>query len=587
MRVFIFIIAFLVTSCSKPKHEWARVVASESLKSELVSIYYSNNVNGEIEPCGCITNPKGGIGRKAQLFENLKTQTGQNFLYFDSGDIFFKSTEVSGFLQKQWELQAELLFQVYASLPLTAMTIGERDFSLGKEFLISHAEKYKLPIVTSNIVDMATHKSLFQEYLIKTINHQKFGVFALAHPSHFEKSYLEKLGISILDPEKKAREMIKKLRDEKVDFIVLLSHVGLLHEVDTVEKIQGIDIVIGGHSGDLILQPKKIGETLILQAGYEGWYVGKLDVEAQFRSESQTFQSLWNKLGISSSTKTKRNFTHSMITLSATYDPGPQEIQNLIHDFKNKLQNISLDKKDKPSEKIIAYETYISCAQCHTKQVKIWKESNHASAFISVYSKNQHFNRECVACHTVGFQKAGGFTDIKRASYKGEKTLDQAQLVDHMVLKGAGLDPKLEELIDKRLSYYQEELKKVLSDEERGRIKNQINALQKFKKNKSVKDTYISFFENKEIYNYLKKLYTGAVDKEALDKNYWGVQCESCHGARQGHPFEKSSPRKKVDVSLCLQCHNKEHSPRFNVKDFHRVHGRDKRGVHGFICSVE
>jgi len=580
-----FIFIFFLSSCSKPKQEWERVPASQFDKSETTSIYFSNNVNGEIEPCGCVSNPKGGIGRKAQYFENLKKEGNQSFLYFDSGDIFFKSTEVSGFLEKQWELQAELLFEVYATLPLTAITLGEKDFSLGRDFLLSHIHKYGLPVVTSNIADTSTGETLFQEYLIKTVNNQKFGIFALAHPSHFEKGKLQKLQLSISDPETKAKEMIEKLKKEKVDIIILLSHLGLLNEAQIAEKVKGIDIIVGGHSGDLVLQPKKIGETLILQAGNEGWYVGKLDMQTQVRTESGTSPSLWEKLGLVSPT-VKRSFTQQMIMLSATYDPGPEKTQNLIRDFKNKLEHVSLEKKEELAQKQ-DYETYTSCAQCHAKQVKVWKESNHASAFISLYSKNQHFNRECVACHTVGFQKEGGFTDIKKASYKGEQLLDQGGLVDRMVLKGSKLDKKLEGLINKRIEDYKKELKTHADAESSARINNQVQALEKFKKTKSVRDTYISFFENKEIYNYLKTLYIKAVDQEGLQKNYWGVQCENCHGARQGHPFSNVNAPKKVDVSLCLQCHNKEHSPRFNVKDFHKIHGRDKRGVHGFICAVE
>ncbi len=586
-RIINSIIILSLLSCSQSKHEWQRELAAKDNEGEFTSIYYSNNVNGEIEPCGCVVNPKGGIARKAQLFENLKTQQVQNFLYFDTGDIFFKSTTVEGFLKNQWELQAELLFEVYGSLPLTALTLGERDFALGKEFLFSHVEKHGLPVVTSNIVDASTQLPLFQEYLIKTVNNQKFGIFSLIQPSHFDKDMLTKLGLSILDPETKAHEMVKKMKKEKVDFIVLLSHLGLLNEVNLAKKVPELDIIVGGHSADLILQPKKVEETLIVQAGYEGWYVGKLDIASTFKTEVQHRPSFWEKLGIFSRTKAKRIFTHDMITLNATYDPGPEKIQNLIRDFKNKLEHGSLDKKEKSSEREKGYETYISCTQCHASQVKVWKESTHASAFIPLYSKNQHFNRECIACHTVGFQKDGGFSDVKKASLKGDKILDQAHLVDRMVLEGGKLNRNLENLIEKRLQAYHKELKASLSEELSAHIKNQIVALEKFKKTKSVKDTHISFFENKEIYNYLKTLYTKAVDKEGLDKNYWGVQCENCHGERRGHPFASRDFPKKVDVSTCFQCHTKEHSPRFNIKDFHRVHGRDKRGVHGFICSVE
>jgi hypothetical protein len=57
-----------------------------------------------------------------------------------------------------------------------------------------------------------------------------------------------------------------------------------------------------------------------------------------------------------------------------------------------------------------------------------------------------------------------------------------------------------------------------------------------------------------------------------------GVQCENCHGPRKDHARNPSvSIKAKGDpFKVCAECHNSQHSPRFNQKEYWRMieHGR-------------
>src|SRR4051812_1414818 len=70
------------------------------------TLIYSNDVLGEVEPCGCRTNPTGGMARKANFLETLKAkpETGE-FLQLDAGDLLFPTDTIPDALVKQSELQ--------------------------------------------------------------------------------------------------------------------------------------------------------------------------------------------------------------------------------------------------------------------------------------------------------------------------------------------------------------------------------------------------------------------------------------------------------------------------------------------------
>jgi 5'-nucleotidase len=90
--------------------------------------------------------------------------------------------------------------------------------------------------------------------------------------------------VTFSDPIETSRRMVEILRDqEKVDIVVCLSHTGLgigvTSEDETMaEEVDGIDIIISGHSHSFTPDPILVDNTIIVQAGKYGEAVGVLDV---------------------------------------------------------------------------------------------------------------------------------------------------------------------------------------------------------------------------------------------------------------------------------------------------------------------
>lgn len=85
------------------------------------------------------------------------------------------------------------------------------------------------------------------------------------------------LGWSIEDPLPAVSELVRQLRS-KVDLVIVLSHLGLKQDERMASEIQGIDLILGGHTHHLLEQPLRIGSTMLCGAGKFGQYIGVVDI---------------------------------------------------------------------------------------------------------------------------------------------------------------------------------------------------------------------------------------------------------------------------------------------------------------------
>lgn len=73
---------------------------------------------------------------------------------------------------------------------------------------------------------------------------------------------------------------IKHLREkEGAELIVVLSHLGFPQDCKLASGIDGIDILLSGHTHNRTFQPVEINGATIIQSGCHGSFVGRLDVE--------------------------------------------------------------------------------------------------------------------------------------------------------------------------------------------------------------------------------------------------------------------------------------------------------------------
>lgn len=105
----------------------------------------------------------------------------------------------------------------------------------------------------------------------------------LTHPNYYADSHMD----SLEDTFEEIQEEIDELREQGINKIFLLSHLGYKRDKIATQKLEGIDVIIGGHTHELFRDIKegqnlfysKTGEPIILtEAGRDGNYFGELNL---------------------------------------------------------------------------------------------------------------------------------------------------------------------------------------------------------------------------------------------------------------------------------------------------------------------
>lgn len=244
------------------------------------SIFYVNDIHGQLPTMLKITNASTQFDACVADDENIDS------FKFSSGDIYIGSDDMANTASTMFlnvnEIQAEVL--------------GNHEFDMGATKLSKFLPMIKAVKVGAN----ATYpeKNPIKDQVVKSFvitgkSGEKYGIIGAQSPTLIERMKDPTLfeGIKISGGEKAYKELqkeVNKLLAQGVDRIIMLSHSGYEEEKEIAKHVYGVDIILGGHSHDLIfditegknLQYSPKGEPVVItQAGRDGKNFGILNVE--------------------------------------------------------------------------------------------------------------------------------------------------------------------------------------------------------------------------------------------------------------------------------------------------------------------
>ncbi len=273
------------------------VFLSLSVFSQELTILHTNDMHSKLTGYGpeseyspLITgNDKtlGGFSRLAALFSNSKTKNKDATLILDDGDflmgsLFHVAEEETGF---QLNLMKNIGYDV--------ITIGNHEFDFGPNALANIINKAKekggFPdIVCSNIIfdaksdgDNKLEKlysdNEIKEFTIIEKNGLKIAIFGLVGVDAADVAPASK-PVSFENPIETALKIVDKIKTKhNPDLIICLSHSGIDHkktdgkytgeDIELAKKVNGIDIIISGHTHSVTEKPIKVNNTYIVQTG--------------------------------------------------------------------------------------------------------------------------------------------------------------------------------------------------------------------------------------------------------------------------------------------------------------------------------
>ena len=242
-------------------------VSACSPKETAFLLLHTNDSHGSIFPYDSL----GGMARRAALVRSLRDSFPGEVLLLDAGDL-----NTGQVVSNHFKARPDIL--AYNYMGYDAATFGNHEFDNPVDTLLMQMRLAHFPFVSSNVGYRG--EPLGTPFVIKEVGGIRVGIFgvatsATAHSSTFGSS------VEFADEVQSARRAVADLQAAGADFIIGLVHLGLTETAsgaitspELARQVEGIDLLVDGHTHSFITEPLRVGGTCIVTASHSGRYLG-------------------------------------------------------------------------------------------------------------------------------------------------------------------------------------------------------------------------------------------------------------------------------------------------------------------------
>ncbi len=427
------------------------------------ALFLMTSMQGYITPCGCSSNPLGGIARLSTLVREISSAFAGRVALIDGGDLLFDSLKREKVDYCQDEARVELLLNTLSSIGLAATIIGPYDEASGKNWVKDAYTKMNFSLTNQDNGILLDRQGI----LVGIIGYRLNNILQL-----------EKIIFSV-------EAQIEKLQKKGAKAIVLLAQAPIRLTKKLAASIRYVDIIIQGHGPDEAPRlPEQVhpNSPWIVSAGMQGQFLGVIELnnlgkraggilaidDRLARKQERKSLLLSRLLGLEKQYVSKKNKARKAF-LKTRIAAFKEEVLLLEkQDFSQPLVGphfvfkvLPIDKSIKPDPKVQAslkaYEAKVpelvkkceenitcpqlkpgkahfvgaeSCKNCHAQAYKVWRNAKfiqegkdesgkiikrvvgHAKAWKTLVDLGKNSDRSCVDCHSVGFMRPGGYCKV-------------------------------------------------------------------------------------------------------------------------------------------------------------------------------
>lgn len=432
MRCFLALLGLTLISlgCSRGQPKGPNGAQTPSVRIALVT-----DLKGYLEPCGCTSDPLGGIDRLAAQIRALQ-QGPAPTLFLLAGDAFFDTAAIEPVRVDQASRNAKVLVGILNGLKVAAVLPGPSDRAQPSELLEPLKEASGFPWLA-----MTSDAELLRA---------KAGALRLAV-----------IGVRPGADRDAVKALVAAAQADS-DLTIALVH-GSRRDANRIGTIGGVDFVIqGGLDEDDPVAPRQAGQAWLLHASRQGQGLTVVDVYRKKEGEPFVDRSAWSRsehagrldeqlaeLGQKIAAWEKSGDVEAADldaqrarladlqqqrqaleapapqtdgnALIATWIPLPKkapsdpQVQELMrkHDKVVNDANRAAFANLKPEPlgpDDIAYVGSAACSACHQPAYAWWRSHAHGVAYLTLQQRSKEFNLDCVGCHVTGYEQPGGST---------------------------------------------------------------------------------------------------------------------------------------------------------------------------------
>lgn len=273
----LFVLMAALVACSSDDNSTNSENDTSSQKT--IVILYDNDVHCEVSGYSAIAGLRDAIAKSDTAYTALVSSgdylQGASFGIVSKGEYVVKLLNSSGY---------------------DVVGLGNHEFDYKTPRLIELAKEMDATIVSSNLTD-SQGKLLFEPYAIKQFGNKKIAFVGVLTPytmaaeaySFYDGDWKLIYNLHPDDVIEYVQKAVDDAREEGADYVILLSHVGEIEEVEgmltsqeLVSKTSGIDVVLDAHSHSAIEENWLLNadgdSVLISQTGTKFENIGKLEI---------------------------------------------------------------------------------------------------------------------------------------------------------------------------------------------------------------------------------------------------------------------------------------------------------------------
>ena len=217
----------------------------------------------------------GGLDRVATVVKAMRADR-PDALLLDGGDTWHGSYTC-------YHTEGQDMVNAMNALKPDAMTF-HWEFTLGSERVNEIIEDLPFAALGQNIFDVEWNEpaeqflpyKFFERGGIKiAVIGQAFPYMPIANPGWMFPEF--SFGIR----DKRMQEMVEEVRAEGAELVVCLSHNGFDVDKQMASRVNGIDVILSGHTHDALPEPYIVNNTLIVASGSNGKFVSRVDLDVE------------------------------------------------------------------------------------------------------------------------------------------------------------------------------------------------------------------------------------------------------------------------------------------------------------------
>jgi len=357
------------------------LIAAVPVSAAELSILYSGNLNGELEPCGCSEESNlGGILRRATVIDRLRAER-PGLVAISNGGLLDWTTTTD-------TIKNRFILKGFARLGYDAVGVQWQDLAAGNGLLADAG----LPWVASNW--------RHDEYAtIRMIGRGAVPVayFHWLDPDGSPEKTMKGDHLPVAtSPEKLAEALVQA----RVNGAITVLGTGLTPQLAARRlPLDLVDILLSPNDDGKFAEPEKTGSTLVLRPGTRGQRVAVLTVTTGSGPG-----------GVGSGIE---DWRQEVIKMPAEV-PKAERMTDW-YDAYNAALKADYQKRVAAREAIDngrpPFRGAAACKDCHEAEHTAWNSSLHADAHGKLVAAGKAFDPGCLGCHTVGFMEPGGFLD--------------------------------------------------------------------------------------------------------------------------------------------------------------------------------